>query len=397
MRPLTVAWITDFPLEWLPEMPEPIPRLPKEHPATWEMVLLEEFEKNKDVRLHVIALRKNIERSFSFQRRGTDFHVVKYWGGVRGPSLFWCDTWLVRKALLRTQPDLVHAWGNERGAGLVASRLRWPYLVTIQGLFTWYREALPEYRGIKLPAWAESTSLKRARHATTESSFSTAYLRSRYPRLTVHQAEHAPNPLFATVKRRPRLQPIRFLTNGTISLRKGTDLFLKSLSALMDDFVFEAIVIGSPNPELIEPLRASLPAAMWERVTFKAGLSPREVAEELAETTIFVLPTRADTSPNAVKEAVVSGTPVVASAVGGVPDYVSPGLNGFTFPPGDLHGLINALRQACVHPRFGKGEVEEATLAQKRDYLSPRRMGANFLAAYQAARRDHGGRNESAI
>ena len=96
----------------------------------------------------------------------------------------------------------------------------------------------------------------------------------------------------------------------------------------------------------------------------------------------MLLPTRADVSPNAVKEALVAGVPVVASDVGGIPDYVRPGENGILFPPDNLEEFVRAIREAVRHPLFGRGQVEPASLARCRDYLSPARMGENFLAAY---------------
>jgi glycosyltransferase involved in cell wall biosynthesis len=101
----------------------------------------------------------------------------------------------------------------------------------------------------------------------------------------------------------------------------------------------------------------------------------------------MIYPTRADTSPNSVKEAVVAGLPVVASAVGGIPDYVWPGRNGILFPSGDLEACVNAIRAAGEHPLFSQGEVEEDALNEARDYLSPRRMGEDFLKIYQATAR----------
>jgi glycosyltransferase involved in cell wall biosynthesis len=86
-----------------------------------------------------------------------------------------------------------------------------------------------------------------------------------------------------------------------------------------------------------------------------------------------------------VKEAVVAGLPVVAASVGGIPDYVVPEQNGLLFPPGDLAAFVQAIRSACAHPRFGKGEVDPATLDQEREYLSPELMARKFLAAYEAA------------
>lgn len=98
---------------------------------------------------------------------------------------------------------------------------------------------------------------------------------------------------------------------------------------------------------------------------------------------MVLFPTRVDNSPNSVKEAVVAGVPVVASAVGGIVDYVVPGKNGFTFPPGELEGLVAGIQAAVSHPLFRQGKVDSAILEQKREYLSAKAMGERFFAAYQ--------------
>jgi glycosyltransferase involved in cell wall biosynthesis len=100
---------------------------------------------------------------------------------------------------------------------------------------------------------------------------------------------------------------------------------------------------------------------------------------------MLLMPTRADTSPNAVKEAVVAGVPVVASSVGGIPDYVFHDKNGMLFPPNNVDAFLNATRAACAHPLFGKGRVDSETHARTRAYLSPERMAENFLKGYEMA------------
>jgi glycosyltransferase involved in cell wall biosynthesis len=47
--------------------------------------------------------------------------------------------------------------------------------------------------------------------------------------------------------------------------------------------------------------------------------------------------------PNVVVEALSSGLPVVATAVGGIPDLVSPGGNGFLAPSGNAREFARAL------------------------------------------------------
>ena len=145
------------------------------------------------------------------------------------------------------------------------------------------------------------------------------------------------------------------------------------------------MVVGSSSSGLIDSLKREVSPECWKRITFKTGLPPAEVANELAAATISILPTRADTSPNAVKEAVVAGVPVIASRIGGIPDYVFPGQNGFLFESGDLAELVRILRSTLGHPLFAKGRVEPSTLNAMRAYLSPERMALRFLAAYELA------------
>src|SRR5262249_46510833 len=150
------------------------------------------------------------------------------------------------------------------------------------------------------------------------------------------QAEHAPNHAFRQVQRKPQTQPLHFIFVGGLAYRKGTDLLFRALDHLAKEKDFRLTVISDPDAEFIESLRSVVSESLWERVQFKYHILPHEVAGELVSPTMLLLPTRADTSPNAVKEAVVSGVPVVASRVGGIPDYVFPDKNGLLCQPGDL-------------------------------------------------------------
>ncbi len=382
--PLKVAWISFFPIEWLPDLPKELRHLPRQHPATWQRVLLEEFQTQPQLRVEVIVVRKHFPRHFSFERGNIRFHCLKVPAGARALTLFWWETILIRRRLHCIGPDLVHAWGSERGAALVASRLGYPYMVSMQGLLEWYATQVDVGRLGRFEARLERVALRRASIVTTESTFAVSWLKSQYPHLDVHQVEHAPNRLFHRVLRSPVTRPIQFLFVGMMSSIKGTDLLLRALDALRDEMDFRLTIVGAALPQFITQLKASTSHALWERIKITAGLSSEQVAGEMARTTMVLFPTRADTSPNSVKEAVVAGVPVVASAVGGIVDYVRPGRNGLLFPAGDLPEFIKAVRAAVNHPLFGRGTVEAAVLEEMRQYLSPQLMGQRIWAAYRS-------------
>ena len=384
-RPLTVAWFSYFPVEWLPDAPEEVRSLPRLHPASWQRVLFEQLIQNPSVRLQIIVVRKQFKRSFQFQCRGVTFHLVKVPGGVRSPSLFWVDTWRIGQVLKRIQPDVVHAWGTEQGAAVIAHRLGYPSVVTIQGLITWYGQVVPLSWPVRLAGMIERYSLKRSPLVTTEARFSAQWVRQSYPRTRVEQIEHAPDPMFHRIRRRPQTQPLRFLFVGTLDFRKGGDLIARALDRLRGELLFELVIVGQRGLDISQTLDHDVSTEFWQRVQFKSNLTHLEVAKELESATILLSPSRADVSPNSVKEAVAAGVPVVGTAVGGIPDYVVPGLNGFLSSPGNLDEFTEALRAASRHPQFSRGEVDAATLVRMRDYLSPQLMAKRFLQVYHLA------------
>jgi glycosyltransferase involved in cell wall biosynthesis len=380
---INVAWISSFPVEWLSDVPPEVQRLPREHPATWQQVLLGQFERNPSIRLHVLAVRSKFERSLTFERRGVRFHLLKTPAGTRAPSLFWVDTWLIRRVLRRIEPDLVHAWGTESGAALIASRLAYPRLVTMHGISSWLIKVLPLNRYQRFMACFEDRSLRRAAHVTAESSFAVDYLRHRFPHLQVIQVEHAPFGLFHAVPRRPQLKPSRLLFVGDFREAKGADVLCRALDRLRGEIAFELVVVGTRDEMLRNRLEPPVSPELWQRIQFRSYQPSEEVAREMASATLLVHPTRADNSPNAVKEAVVAGLPVVASRVGGIPDHISEGRNGLLFETGSVEGLEAALRAALAHPVLGAGQVDAAALAAVRSRLSPEFMAQAFLDVYR--------------
>ena len=384
-RPLTVAWFSYFPVEWLPDLPAALRPLPRQHPAPWQRVLLEELQLSGLFRLHVLILGKQFPEDLTFERNGVAFHCLRTWGGLRAPSLFWYDTLLIRRALKGVAPDLVHAWGTENGAAAVATRLPYPSVISMQGLMSWLGSVIPLNRYHRLTAWVERRSLRRLSLVSAESRFAVDYLRRQFSHLEVHQIEHAPDVMFHRVQRAPQAKPIRLLTVGASTFGKGGDLLLRALDRLRLELDFELVVAGYPEPQLLRLLHTGLSAELRARVLFRDFLAPAEVAQELSKATLFLYPTRGDNSPNSVKEAVVAGVPVVASAMGGIPDYVIPERNGVLFPAGSLPECVAAIRRACQHPRLGSGRVDPDTLAEMRAYLSPQVMGRKFVELYQRA------------
>jgi glycosyltransferase involved in cell wall biosynthesis len=89
-------------------------------------------------------------------------------------------------------------------------------------------------------------------------------------------------------------------------------------------------------------LRAAWPASA--RVRYLGALTPAETLAQLAEHDVFVLPTRAEGLPVALLEAMGCGlVPVVSHIDSGVPDVVTPEVDGLLPEVGDIAGFAAAI------------------------------------------------------
>jgi teichuronic acid biosynthesis glycosyltransferase TuaC len=78
-------------------------------------------------------------------------------------------------------------------------------------------------------------------------------------------------------------------------------------------------------------------------VIVKGNLSPEKTADLFVAADIFVLPSFSEGRPNVIYEAMASECAVVASNVGGIPEQIEDGYNGFLLDPKDHIGFAEKL------------------------------------------------------
>ncbi len=96
------------------------------------------------------------------------------------------------------------------------------------------------------------------------------------------------------------------------------------------------------------PEAAALQAMAGEGVVFVGGV--QDVAPYLQAADIFVLPSVAEGFSLSTLEALATGLPVVATAVGAIPEFVTNGQNGCIVPPDDFVALQSALLKLLAEP-----------------------------------------------
>lgn len=164
--------------------------------------------------------------------------------------------------------------------------------------------------------------------------------------------------------------------------QKGHDVLLEALAAIQArglEFVMALAGDGSRRAAL-EARAAGLGVAA--RLRFLGQLD--EVGPLLTAADAVVLPSRWEGLPLSLLEAMVRGRPVVATAVGGVPEVMTDGVHGRLVPPDDAVALADALeafhRRPDAAQRLGREGARHA-----REHYSWTRVIETFEAVYDEA------------
>ncbi|SDN19257.1 Glycosyltransferase involved in cell wall bisynthesis [Methylobacterium phyllostachyos] len=142
--------------------------------------------------------------------------------------------------------------------------------------------------------------------------------------------------------------PLRLLCVGRLVAKKGHDDLIDALAGLPTTLHWRLALIG--GGELCGALEARVrECGLAGRVTFQGALAQPAVIAAMREADLFVLPTKPgpggdrDGLPNVLMEAASQALPILATAFGGTPEFISDGVHGVLVQPGDPAALAAAL------------------------------------------------------
>jgi glycosyltransferase involved in cell wall biosynthesis len=137
----------------------------------------------------------------------------------------------------------------------------------------------------------------------------------------------------------------RLLCVASVTPRKGQDLLVATLQERLADLDWECTFVGA----LARPVPCTHP-----NIRFTGPLAGSDLDAAYANADLFVLPSRAETYGMVVTEALARGLPVIATAVGGVPEALGATPNGdlpgALVPPDDPAALAAATRAWLTDP-----------------------------------------------
>lgn len=317
---------------------------------------------------------KHIERIYRF-------HPVNLFGieSIGKKPFLWRLLWhgidavsprvrsVIRRWILEEQPDVIFTH-NLKGIGLSIGRfiqetgvrhihtLHDVQLTVPSGLLMWGEEQSFLNRSF-LRAWYEALSKWAIGKPDAVISPSTFLLDLHTARGFFSDVEKRviPNPAPpVTVPNRSttRSGSIRLLFAGQLEPHKGILFLLRVLEewagtrpAPTNLFQLHIAGEGSLRAEIEEQCRHD------DRLIFHGFVALDPMLKLIATVDAVIVPSLCyENSPTIIYESFAVGTPVIASKIGGIPELIVEGENGYTFEPGNEQSFLGALHQMTKDP-----------------------------------------------
>jgi len=281
---------------------------------------------------------------------------------------------LLAEVVQDVKPDVIHAHAWSVFSCLARAFPRTPVMVTAHDpSLVCARKSLAHKSGISCPgpSWrrcgpcasaqyvpakgnvlaaASLSSLRLLKKVTTFTAVSD-YLANRLSPIVGQVADQPVHTLHAFVPdglyesgwqaERPEFLPAEdgyLLYVGQLSRYKGTDVLIEAYRRLPSPPPL--VMLGTPHPT--SPAPESLPAG----VTMRTSVAHRSVIAAMVRAACVIVPSVGpDSLPMTVSEAQNCGVPVIASAIGGIPEQIVDGKTGWLVPPADERALADRVAE----------------------------------------------------
>ena len=297
--------------------------------------------------------------------------------------------------------DVVYATSMTRRAAIAAALARRPLVLKLTadeayerarrgGRFAGDLDMFQGYRGgfrVALLRRTRNWAVRRARHVFTPS----AYLGELVVGWGIPEAgvSVSPNPA-PDVPPMPSRDELRAEAGfhgptlafaGRLMAAKALDVALDAMASVPEASL--VIVGDGPDRAALEQQRDAL--GLGERVRFVGGLEREGVLRMFRAADVVLLSSRWENFPHVIVEALAVGTPVISSAVGGVPEVVRDGENGLLVPAGDVEALAGAIRRLLGDDEV-RARLAAAAAPSVQSYSAERLLGQIEAELAKAAR-----------
>jgi glycosyltransferase involved in cell wall biosynthesis len=132
--------------------------------------------------------------------------------------------------------------------------------------------------------------------------------------------------------------------------RPAASHLIDALHRLVTEGVAVELVLAGDG-ELRPDIEASIEArGLGPRVRITGWIGSEQVRAEISAARALVLPSFAEGLPVVIMEAMALRRPVITTWVAGIPELVKDGETGWLAAPGDVEGLVRAMKECLASP-----------------------------------------------
>lgn len=338
----------------------------------WLIGISNELRKQEDIEFHYACPQNREQRIVNIDKQAIHFHCfyAKY------NNLYTVEESVriqIGKIVNEVRPDIIHIFGTEMPhavACMECVKKKDIIIVSIQGLvsecvkhyldgISWpayfkggffggrYQTILDQYREFSKRTDNEIKVLKSVRHVIGRTDWDRAYIQRINGNCTYYYCSETLRDSFYNEKweldRAKKYTifvsqgnyPIKGLHNllvelpGVIKKHPQTRVYVAGTNVLMNHDPYGKYIKGLLDKK-----------ELGQYVTFMGEINEQEMCKQLLNAHVTVMPSNIENSPNSIGEAMLVGTPVIASFVGGIPSILHHDTEGLLYQPNTV-GMLS--------------------------------------------------------
>jgi glycosyltransferase involved in cell wall biosynthesis len=173
---------------------------------------------------------------------------------------------------------------------------------------------------------------------------------------------------------------------GTLAPVKGVDVLILAFEQVAREYPEVTLVLvgeGSAEAELRTLVESR---GLDDRVLFRGTVSQPELKQRMLHCVCLVLPSRSEGLGRVLLEAMACGRPVIGSRVGGIPELIHDGVNGFLVEVGDVDSLRDRMGRLLGEPQLAE-QLGRNGRRMVRDLFSPDAYFKGYTELVETAER----------
>jgi glycosyltransferase involved in cell wall biosynthesis len=344
------------------------------HPSSggWMEALLHDFKDSDQDELIILTTTKQKELSVT-QNKNIKYYVLPCGYISKFDYKNSRNINFIKSIIGKEKPELLHIWGTEFTLGLAVQKCceDIPSIIYIQGIVEaiarYYEAGMSRkelvkaisFRDIIKRDWIlaqKNKYIKRAKleseiiglsgNIISENMWCNTHCKAIFQEVKTHFCQLSIRKEFEEYEwNLSKVRKYTIMCNASGYPLKGLHILLKALKLVVKRYPQVKLYIPGTKLNRTRGIKYLIKRTGYTKyicslikendlennVVFLGVLTPNQMAENMAKANIFVVPSALENHSSTLKEAMLVGTPCIASSVGGVPEYVRHGVNGFLY------------------------------------------------------------------